>query len=94
MRANAAVRIARGLRLICTPMFFMNYTGKPRDVMTLAHELGHGIHDVLASKQSLLNYHPVLPLAETASTFGEMLVFDQFTIHVRIKRGAFGAAMW
>lgn len=59
------------------PYVFMNYTGKPRDVMTLAHELGHGIHDVLASKQSLLNYHPVLPLAETASTFGEMLVFDQ-----------------
>ena len=59
------------------PYVFMNYTGKPRDVMTLAHELGHGIHDVLASKQNLLNYHPVLPLAETASIFGEMLVFDQ-----------------
>ena len=59
------------------PYVFMNYTGKPRDVMTLAHELGHGIHDVLASKQNLLNYHPVLPLAETASTFGEMLVFDK-----------------
>jgi oligoendopeptidase F len=58
------------------PYVFMNYTGAPRDVMTLAHELGHGVHDVLASKQNLLNYHPVLPLAETASTFGEMLVFN------------------
>lgn len=59
------------------PYVFMNYTGKPRDVMTLAHELGHGLHDVLASKQNLLNYYPTLPLAETASTFGEMLVFDR-----------------
>ncbi len=58
------------------PYILMNYTDEPRDVMTLAHELGHGIHDVLASKQNLLNYYPVLPLAETASTFGEMLVFD------------------
>lgn len=59
------------------PYVFMNYTGKPRDVMTLAHELGHGIHDMLASRNSLLNYHPVLPMAETASTFAEMLVFDR-----------------
>lgn len=58
------------------PYILLNYTGEPRDVMTLAHELGHGVHDVLASKQNLLNYFPVLPLAETASTFGEMLVFD------------------
>jgi oligoendopeptidase F len=59
------------------PYVFMNYMGTPRDVMTLAHELGHGVHDVLAARQSLLNYHPVLPLAETASTFAEMLVFDR-----------------
>ena len=59
------------------PYVFMNYTGKPRDVMTLAHELGHGIHDVLAADNHLLDYHPVLPMAETASTFGEMLVFDR-----------------
>lgn len=59
------------------PYVFMNYTGKPRDVMTLAHELGHGVHDVLASRNHLLDYHPVLPMAETASTFGEMLVFEQ-----------------
>lgn len=59
------------------PYVLMNYTGKARDVMTLAHELGHGIHDCLASGQNLLNYHPVLPLAETASTFAELLVFEK-----------------
>jgi oligoendopeptidase F len=51
-----------------------NYTGKLRDVATLAHELGHGIHFVLASKQPLLEYSPVLPVAETASVFGELLL--------------------
>ena len=61
------------------PYILLNYTNKPRDVMTLAHELGHGIHDVLASKNHLLDYHPALPMAETASTFGEMLVFDRLS---------------
>lgn len=59
------------------PYILLNYTDKPRDVMTLAHELGHGVHDRLASKQHALDYHPVLPLAETASTFGEMLTFEK-----------------
>ena len=59
------------------PYVFMNYTDTPRDVMTLAHELGHGIHDVLSSRNHLFDYHPVLPMAETASTFAEMLVFDR-----------------
>jgi len=59
------------------PYVLMNFTGKPRDVMTLAHELGHGLHDCLASRQNLLNYSPVLPLAETASTFAETLVFEK-----------------
>ena len=59
------------------PYVFLNYTDSPRDVMILAHELGHGIHDVLASGNHLLDYHPVLPMAETASTFAEMLVFDR-----------------
>lgn len=52
----------------------MNYTGKLRDVATLAHELGHGIHFTLAGKQPLLEYGPVLPVAETASVFGELLL--------------------
>ena len=51
----------------------MNYTGKPRDVMTLAHELGHAVHGMLARGHHYLDFHPVLPLAETASVFGEML---------------------
>ena len=49
----------------------------PRDTMTLAHELGHGLHEMLARKQTLFNYHSTLPLAETASVFGEMLIFDR-----------------
>lgn len=59
------------------PYILLNYTGKPRDVMTLAHELGHGLHDRLAAHNHVLDYHPVLPLAETASTFGEMLTFEK-----------------
>jgi oligoendopeptidase F len=56
------------------PYVHMNFTGQMRDVATLAHELGHGLHFVLAQKNSMLNYHPSLPLAETASVFGEMLL--------------------
>lgn len=59
------------------PYVFMNYTNRARDVMTLAHELGHALHGVLASRQNLLNFYPSLPLAETASVFGEMLVFEK-----------------
>ena len=59
------------------PYILLNYTEKPRDVMTLAHESGHGLHDRLASRHHALDYHPVLPLAETASTFGEMLTFEK-----------------
>ena len=58
------------------PYVLINYTGKARDVMTLAHELGHGVHDIMAAGQHYLDYHPVLPLAETASTFAELLVFE------------------
>lgn len=59
------------------PWILCNYTGTPRDVMTVAHELGHGLHAVLANRQSLFNYHSTLPLAETASIFGEMVVFER-----------------
>jgi len=54
--------------------------------MTLAHELGHGLHDRLASRQTLLNYSPVLPLAETASTFAEMLVFEKLQSRLESPR--------
>ena len=56
------------------PYLLLNFTGNLRDVATLAHELGHGLHYVLAQKQTMLNYHAPLPLAETASVFGEMLL--------------------
>ncbi len=59
------------------PYVLVNYLGRMKDVMTLAHELGHGVHASLSRKQSLLNFHGTLPLAELASTFGEMLVFEQ-----------------
>jgi oligoendopeptidase F len=57
------------------PYVLMNYMGKPRDVMTLAHELGHGVHQVLAGDQGPLMSATPLTLAETASVFGEMLTF-------------------
>ena len=57
------------------PFILLNYLGSPRDVMTLAHELGHGVHQVLAADQGPLLCEPPLTLAETASVFGEMLTF-------------------
>jgi oligoendopeptidase F len=57
------------------PYVLLNYMGKPRDVMTLAHELGHGVHQVLAGGQGTLMASTPLTLAETASVFGEMLTF-------------------
>ncbi len=57
------------------PYILLNYQGKPRDVMTLAHELGHGVHQVLANCQGPLMAPTPLTLAETASVFGEMLTF-------------------
>ena len=60
-----------------TPWVLMNYQGKPDDVATLAHELGHAIHAQLAAEHSLFTFHSSLPLAETASTFGEMMLVDR-----------------
>jgi len=58
------------------PYVLTNFLGRKRDVMTIAHELGHGVHDLLASGQVFLQYHPSLAAAETASVFGEMLTFN------------------
>jgi oligoendopeptidase F len=58
------------------PYLLLNYQGRTRDVMTLAHELGHGVHQVLAGKQGHLMADTPLTLAETASVFGEMLTFQ------------------
>ncbi len=61
------------------PVYVMvNFSGNARDVATLAHELGHGVHGVLSGKQTPLNFHPPLALAEVASTFGEFLLHDYF----------------
>lgn len=56
------------------PYLLLNFTGNLRDVSTLAHELGHGLHYVLAQRQTMVNYHAPLPLAETASVFGEIVL--------------------
>ncbi len=58
------------------PYLFMSYLGRKDHIMTLGHELGHGVHARLAREQTYLNFHSALPVAELASTFGEMLVFE------------------
>ena len=60
-----------------TPWILQTYNGRARDVSTMAHELGHAIHSMLAFDHSVFTYHSSLPLAETASTFGEMIVVDR-----------------
>lgn len=58
------------------PWVLVNYTGEPRQVATLAHELGHAVHSMMAAEHSILTFHAPLPLAETASVFSEMLLTD------------------
>jgi oligoendopeptidase F len=65
------------------PYVLLNYLGKPRDVMTLAHELGHGVHQVLAAPNGALMAPTPLTLAETASVFGEMLTFKRLLAETR-----------
>ncbi len=67
------------------PYVMLNYLGKPRDVMTLAHELGHGVHQVLAAEQGELLSSTPLTLAETASVFGEMLTFQKLLDGAKTK---------
>ena len=67
------------------PYVLLNYQGKPRDVMTLAHELGHGVHQVLAAPNGALMAPTPLTLAETASVFGEMLTFRALLARVTDK---------
>ncbi len=65
---------AMGISPDLPPFLLLNFTGTLRDLATIAHEAGHGLHFVISQKQSMLNYHAPLPLAETASVFGEMLL--------------------
>jgi len=62
-----------------TPFVLINYTGKSRDVFTLAHEIGHAVHSVAASDKSILLSNAPLPLAETASTYSELLLYDNIS---------------
>jgi oligoendopeptidase F len=68
------------------PYVLLNYMGKPRDVMTLAHELGHGVHQVLAAPNGALMAPTPLTLAETASVFGEMLTFRKLLAQTTDKK--------
>jgi oligoendopeptidase F len=68
------------------PFVMLNFTGKLYDALTLAHELGHGLHDRLASRNNIFDYHPPLTLAETASVFGETLTFDRILAEERDDR--------
>ncbi|RYG39576.1 oligoendopeptidase [bacterium] len=67
------------------PVVLQSYLNRMDDVMTLAHELGHGVHASLSRAQSYLNFHGTLPLAELASTFGEMLVFEKLVANASPK---------
>ena len=68
------------------PYVFMNFTGTPRDVMTLAHELGHGIHQYLYREQGVFHGHTPLTMAETASVFGEHLTFQSLVADAKTKK--------
>ena len=62
------------------PWVLLNYQGKAEDVATMAHELGHGIHALMAREHTAFTQHACLPLAETASTFGEMMLIDKLLV--------------
>ena len=62
-----------------TPYILLNHTGKIRDVFTLAHELGHAVHSMMAEKKSILTQQAPLPIAETASTFSELLLYHNMS---------------
>ncbi len=72
-----------------TPFVLVNFTGKLRDVFTLAHELGHAIHSQAAAGRSILVQSASLPLAETASTFSELLLYDSLVEKIPEEEGRF-----
>ncbi|HKT36245.1 MAG TPA: M3 family oligoendopeptidase, partial [Nitrospira sp.] len=73
-----------------TPYVMLNYTGDARDIATMAHELGHAVHGMLAAHHSVFTFHSTLPLAETASVFGERILSDalmQQESNTKIRQG-------
>ncbi len=69
-----------------TPYVLLNYTGDARDIATMAHELGHAVHGMLAREHSIFTFHSTLPLAETASVFGERILSDALLSQEKNKR--------
>src|SRR5262245_7752151 len=69
-----------------TPYVLLNFTGEARDIATMAHELGHAIHGMLAANHSMFTFHSTLPLAETASVFGERILSDTLMNRERDKK--------
>jgi oligoendopeptidase F len=81
---DSEIRVGKSSGAFCssgdpdlTPWVLMNYTGSARNVSTLAHELGHAIHSMLAEEHNVFSFHSSLPLAETASTFAEILLVER-----------------
>jgi oligoendopeptidase F len=68
-----------------TPYVMLNYTGEARDIATMAHELGHAVHGMMAKHHSIFTFHSTLPLAETASVFGERILSDALMSQERNK---------
>ncbi len=69
-----------------TPYVMLNYTGDARDIATMAHELGHAVHGLMAKDHSVFTFHSTLPLAETASVFGERILSDALMSQEKNKR--------
>jgi len=69
-----------------TPYVLLNFTGEARDIATMAHELGHAVHGILAARHSVFTFHSTLPLAETASVFGERILSDALMNQERDKK--------
>ncbi len=69
-----------------TPYVLLNFTGEARDIATMAHELGHAVHGMLAQQHSMFTFHSTLPLAETASVFGERILSDALMNEERDKK--------
>ena len=69
-----------------TPYVLLNFTGEARDIATMAHELGHALHGMMAAQHSIFTFHSTLPLAETASVFGERILSDALLNQERDKK--------